>query len=218
MDKIVTVVHLTPAEFAAVIALFLPGFVSLKIHGFLQPAEKTEAAELLIDAFGFSLLNAGVFSWAIFGAGHELAKSSPNYAFVAGEAALICVVGPLLWPLLFRAVQSFGLLGGLQVRLPSAFDTFFSTDEPCWILVHLADGSRVGGRFGGNSYAIPFAPMNPNSGDFYIEELWLITEDGKFDAPIADSKGALFRQKDYVWLELFWDNELADEAADAESN
>ena len=92
----------------------------------------------------------------------------------------------------------------------TAFDAFFSTNEPCWVIVHLADGSRVGGWYGSSSFASAF----PHSGEFYLEELWTITDDGKFGAPVSDSKGALFRQKDYVWLELFWDRGSSGKSAD----
>ena len=215
MDKIATIITLSPPEFAAVVALFLPGFVSLKIHGFIRPWVQLAAAEMIIDAFGYSLLNAGVFSWAIFGASRELAEPLPDYRWVAFFAVLICLVGPVIWPILLRLVQRYVLRGGwLLGEQPTAFDAFFSTDNPCWIMVHLADGSRVGGWYGPNSYA----SAHPYSGDFYIEQLWSITPDGKFDAPIDNSKGALFRQSDYVWLELFWDNEVPDEAGDGEPN
>jgi hypothetical protein len=78
----------------------------------------------------------------------------------------------------------------------------FSTNEPCWVIVHLADGGRIGGYFGGES----FASAHPHSGDFYLEELWEIDPEGHFAQPIANSKGAIFHRNDYVWLEFFWDD------------
>lgn len=214
MDGITKLVALTPAEFAAVIALFLPGFVSLKIHAFLIPGTRQGAAELLIDAVGYSLMNGAVFSWAIFIASAEISSASPNYWKVGLFALLICVVGPVLWPILLRLVQRYWIRGKLLLgEQKSAFDAYFSTNQPCWIIVHLGDGSRIAGYFGESS----FASAHPHSGDFYLQELWNLDANGHFKGPIANSKGALFHRSDYVWLEFFWDGPSGEEVDDGDN-
>lgn len=77
-------------------------------------------------------------------------------------------------------------------------------------MIHLNDGSVVGGYYGPNSYAT----THPRSGDLYVEELWTITAEGHFAAPIPDSKGAVFRSEDYIWLEFLWDRHQPTEAVD----
>ncbi len=184
------------------IVLFLPGFVSLKLHRFLE-RRPSSATEALIDVVGFSVLNALVFFWPIYLNSHLLADAKPFWPAVVANAILICGIGPTIWPLLLRVIERYGLRGGwLLGEQKTAFDAYFSTSDPCWIIVHLKDGARVGGYFGGESYA----SAHPHSGDFYLQELWELDEDGHFEGPIANSKGAIFHRSDYIWLEFFWDS------------
>lgn len=202
MDSLAKIATLTPIQFWALIALFLPGFISLKLHRFLERRPAT-AAEALIDVVGFSLLNAVVLFWPIYLNGTLLADKQPYWRAIVANAALVCIVGPVAWPLVLRLVERYAIRGGLLLgEQKTAFDAYFSTNEPCWVIVHLKDGSRIGGYFGGDSYA----SAHPHSGDFYLQELWNLDEEGVFSGPISNSKGAIFHRSDYVWLEFFWDS------------
>ncbi len=202
MDGLAKIVTLTPVEFWALIALFLPGFISLKLHRFLE-RRPGSAAEALIDVVGFSLLNAVVLFWPIYLNGALLADKHPCWPAIVTNAFITCIAGPIAWPLILRLVERYAIRGGLLLgEQKTAFDAYFSTNEPCWVIVHLKDGSRIGGYFGGNSYA----SAHPHSGDFYLQELWELDEEGVFSGPIQNSKGAIFHRSDYVWLEFFWDS------------
>lgn len=192
-------VALTPAQFAAVIALFLPGFVSLRMDRLIHPGKDQGSAGDLVEILGYSLLNAGVLSWAVLRAAGELAAVEPDYAVLAGLAVLICVAGPLAWPLLFRVGQRWAARKG-WVMSPhrTAWDDFFSRKQPCWIVLHLHDGSLIGGYFGKRS----IASVGLEAGHIYIEELWELDADGEFIGVTPDTNGALFRPTDYLWVEL----------------
>lgn len=180
---------------------FLPGFISLKLYRFMEQRE-TSAGEAIIDVVGFSLLNAAALFWPIYIAATHLAISSPDYAIVIRNAFWVCFVGPIVWPVLFRLAKRFGLRGGwLLGEQKTAFDAYFSTKQPCWVIVHIQDSAPVAGYFGASSYA----SAHPHSGDFYLEELWTLSPTGAFEERIPNSKGALFRRSDYLWLEFFWD-------------
>ena len=202
MDGLAKIATLTPVQFWALIALFLPGFISLKLHRFLERRPAT-AAEALIDVVGFSLLNAVVLFWPIYLNGALLSEAQPYWRAIVANAVWVCIVGPAAWPLILRLVERYAIRGGLLLgEQKTAFDAYFSTNEPCWVIVHLKDGSRIGGYFGGDSYA----SAHPHSGDFYLQELWNLDREGVFDGPIPNSKGAIFHRSDYVWLEFFWDS------------
>ncbi|HEX7930306.1 MAG TPA: DUF6338 family protein [Sphingomicrobium sp.] len=202
MNDLAKIATLTPVQFWAIIVLFLPGFISLKLHRFLD-GRAASAAEALIDVVGFSLLNALAFWWPIYLNGQLLAEAKPYLPAVVGNTVWTCVAGPIIWPLGLRIIQRYGLRGGwLLGEQKTAFDAYFSTNEPCWVIVHLADERRIAGYFGGESYA----SAHPHSGDFYLQELWTLDEEGRFDQPIANSKGAIFHRSDYIWLEFFWDD------------
>ena len=202
MDDIAKIVALTLPQFAALVALFLPGFVSIKVDRLMQPGKRATGADFLVDALAYSLLNAAVFAWAIQRVSQELRGAAPNYALVWVLGVLICVVGPSLWPPIFRGLQRLGTR--LRVLMPPqlvAWDSFFSRRQPCWVIVHLKNGRLVGGYFGRES----FASVEPDSGHIYIEALWKVDRNGRFTSEVAGSKGAVFRPQYYDWIEFFHD-------------
>jgi len=202
MPDIDKIVALTLPQFAALVALFLPGFVSLKVDRLIQPGKQHTGADFIVDALAYSLLNAAVFGWAIWLASQELQSQATNYPLVWALGVLVCVVGPAAWPPLFRAIQRFGSsLGWLLAPHRVAWDKYFSRYEPCWVIVHLKNGKLIGGYFGPTSYA----SVEPDSGHLYLDELWKLDRNGKFIAAIAESKGAVFRPGDYDWIEFFHD-------------
>lgn len=201
MDGLSDLAALKPHQLWAVIVLFLPGFISLKLHRLIEQKQGT-AAEGLIDVVGFSLLNASLLFWPIYLASRYLAEPSPDYGWAIRNALWVCIAGPIAWPVAFQLIKRFALRGGwLLGEQKTAFDAYFSTNEPCWVIVHLKDGSAVGGYFGQDSYA----SAHPQSGEFYLQELWALDENGHFDRPIPNSKGAIFHRNDYSWLEFFRD-------------
>lgn len=208
MEAVTSIVALPAVQFAALVALFLPGFVSLKVDRLIKPGARPGATDLVLEAFAYSLINGGLLAWPILLASAELAAARPDYREVALYALVVCVIGPMLWPVLFRRAQAFGAARGWLLGQHSfAWDAFFERKETCWLIVHLADGSRVGAYFGKRSYAT----VEPESGHLYVEELWRLDDDGRFLAAIEGSKGAMFRPTDYVWLEAFWDGRQPNE-------
>jgi len=202
MDEFAKLVALTLPQFAAVVALFLPGFVALKVDRLIQPSTPNTATEFLVDTLAYSLLNAAALGWAIWLASDELNSTEPHYVLIWALGVLVCIVGPVCWPVMLRTLQRFGakrrwFLGPHRF----AWDNFFSRNEPCWIIVHLKGGLLVGGYFGPASYAT----VEPQSGHIYLEELWRLDNKGAFIEPVPASKGALFRPSDYDWVEVFHD-------------
>ncbi len=192
-------VALTSSQFAAVIALFLPGFLSLRIDRLIHPRRDHTATEDVIDILGYSLLNAGVLSWAILTATDILTGPSPNYLALGLWGALICVIAPVAWPLAFRGLQRWAARRGwIMSPHRTAWDDFFSRKQPCWVVVHMADGSLVGGYFGERS----IASVGTDAGHIYIEELWQLDGTGAFVKPTPETKGAIFRPTDYLWIEV----------------
>jgi len=206
MDQVAQVVDLTTAQFAALVALFLPGFVSLQVDWLIQPSARRGASELVLEAFGYSLVNAGLLFPLVLFATAELARPRPNWVGLWGAAVGLCAVGPAIWPALFRASQRWAAKRKLILGTHHyAWDNFFSRGEPCWLIFHMSDGGAVAGYFGRDSYAT----AEPASGHIYVEELWRLDEAGRIAEAIPDSKGALFRPGDYHWVEIFEDDKEA---------
>jgi hypothetical protein len=59
---------------------------------------------------------------------------------------------------------------------PSAWDFAFSRGAAGWVRVRFADGTWLGGWFGAESYASSF----PNPQELFVQEGWVIDDDGTF--------------------------------------
>jgi hypothetical protein len=208
MENVRDLVSLDPIQFAAVIVLLLPGFVSLKIDKILTPGAPQDPTSLVIEVFFYSLINAAILAIPILWVGQEFSQPEPNYVDIWLFGLLVCIVGPAAWPYIFRRVQQLAADRGLVLGYhKQAWDEFFSRRQSCWLIVHLNDGTLIGGYFGKKSYAT----TEPNSGTIYLEELWVLDNEGRFDSAIPNSKGALFRASDYVWIEALSNDQVKPE-------
>ena len=98
--------RLTAEQLALLVGLFLPGFVSIKIDRLIHPGDDVKAPEMLIDAFGYSVINAAFLSGLIILL-IQAVNGPPNFqSWWLG--ILIYLVGPCFWPILFRIVQRLG--------------------------------------------------------------------------------------------------------------
>jgi len=116
-----------------------------------------------------------------------------------GLLLLTLIALPAFWP--FGLKWTLRFLSASDVILKQArngWDEAFLRREPLFIIVHLKDGRRIGGYFGYQS----FAGVYPASGHLYLEMLWALDADGKFVAPVPDSRGIVLRPDDYHFVEL----------------
>lgn len=178
-----------------------PGLVSMQVYRLLMPAKAIEWTTAIVEALFYSFVNF-VLCFPIL-----LGLSWKDFSFLHAHpiwfslgVLIVLLVGPLLWPFLFvSAIRSKRLMKHLQLPYPTAWDAFFDRRQPCFLLVHLNDGSMVGGYFGDGSYASAF----PNDGDLYINAVYQLDEDGRFGQPVPDTRGVLLRKADYVYIEIF---------------
>ena len=179
------------------ILLLFPGFVALRTYGLFVPLGDKPAKDYVIETLSFGLVNFAFNAWAVAilldGNANEVA------AWLAGIWAL--VVCPALLALAFRWLQR-SLTRRQLILSPhrTPWDDVFTEREPYWIIAHLPDGTRIGGKF----FARSRASLHPQPGHLYIEELWkLEPETGAFVEAVPGSKGVLLRPTDYRMIELF---------------
>ena len=81
-----------------------------------------------------------------------------------------------------------------------AWDWFFRKgDQEYWVIVHLKDGSKVGGKYGRKS----FASSSPASPQIFLEKAWRLDDKGRFVSAIEGSAGILFTGEQLVAIEFF---------------
>ncbi|MDI6795119.1 MAG: DUF6338 family protein [bacterium] len=98
---------------------------------------------------------------------------------------IIMFAAPALWPFIFVKLLPIVKIFVHPIKKP--WDYVFGKRESYWIIVHLKEGSKVGGRFDTNSFASSY----PAEEQIYIEEVWNLDQNGTFLEPIERSKGII---------------------------
>ncbi|MCH9051476.1 MAG: hypothetical protein IIA72_10385 [Proteobacteria bacterium] len=159
------------------IAFVLPGAISMYVYGLKVPQGDQQLKDKVIEAISFSKINFVFLFWFIqFLFRPDFIQQNPFYSWILVISCFVVV--PVLWPfLLVWVLRAATRWEWVLEQARTAWDDFFSkASKGCWIIVELNDGSRIGGRFGENSYASAY----PDSGHIYLEELWEVNEDGTF--------------------------------------
>jgi hypothetical protein len=78
------------------------------------------------------------------------------------------------------------------------WDYVFKQRRPYWVIVTFKNGSKVAGRYGERS----FASSSPQKEQIYLEETWVLNEDGGFDRPTCQTAGVIITADDITSVEL----------------
>jgi hypothetical protein len=172
----------------------IPGFVSLKVWGIINASQQVKLTDSFLDAVCYSFLNFAFLFWLIPIAN----KASLPYSVLLFIAILL--VAPAIWPVLVKRLLSSKWLRGRVVNpVPTSWDHFFSRGQPCFLLLHLKDGSLIGGRYCGDSYASSY----PEPKDLFISEVWTIDKKGHFLSKIDSTAGMLINYDVIDFIEAF---------------
>jgi len=161
---------------------------------------RRDSSKAIFEAVAYSAINLGFFMPLIVAM--RSGKMGPVLYFVA--LFVILLGAPALWPFLLRKLLSsrwmtkYGLHPDEQ-----PWDFVFGQHEPFWIIVHLRDLRRIGGRFADNS----FASSNPAEPQIYLEQVWKLDENGHFSEPVERSRGIVVLSKEILAVEFFSYNE-----------
>lgn len=189
------------------IAFVIPGFVALKTYELLFPSERQDSSKQVIDAVAYSCLNYAFLFWPIWAVeAADLDSSHPNlyalfYLFVLFGA-------PVAWILLWKRVResdAFQSLAPHPTQKP--WDFVFGQRRTYWIVVTLKNGKRIAGMYGENS----FASSAPADEEIYLEQEWILNEDGGFDRPADQTAGIIVLASEIATVELYYSGEDANE-------
>lgn len=97
-----------------------------------------------------------------------------------------------------RVLTRFGL--GYLDRLPTAWEYIFDKRQGYYVRIHLKDeGGIIGGLFNTDS----FAANPPKPSDIYVEQVWLLDDEGNFIQPLPTTRGAWISQEIIAYIEFF---------------
>jgi hypothetical protein len=109
-------------------------------------------------------------------------------------------VVPSFWPIIFLKLTTWGPLAKYIVHpIQKPWDYIFNKREHSWVIVHLKDGRRIGGKYDTNSFSSSY----PSEEQIYLEEVWKLDEKNKFIEPIDRSKGIIVLSKEIIAVEFF---------------
>ena len=177
-------------EIELLILFIVPGFVASRAYRlFITEKAKPEFRLLLewltgsVLVFGPSLLVVRA-SFANIDAQPKTAATWLFVELLALPAVLGAAAGMLMrLDLVAKLLARVGVIH----PTPTAWDYYFGKREPCYVLITLEDGHRVGGLWHEKS----FASSDPDERDIYLEITWQVNSRGEFDKPIQGTKGIL---------------------------
>ncbi len=178
---------------------FVPGFISIKVYDLFIPCEKRDFTKSLFEVMGFSAINFAALSWLI------ILIHSDNFYFAHKFfyyllLIIILFIIPITWPLVFLKLSSWPPIAKKIIHpITKPWDYVFGKRESYWVIVHLRNGVKIGGKYNSKSFSSSY----PAEEQIYLEEVWRLDENGAFIEPIDRSAGILILGKDISSLELF---------------
>jgi len=181
------------------IAFVIPGFISIKVYELLTPSQAIDSSKQLIDAITYSSINYAILFIPILAI--ESNAIYQNYPkLYTAFYAFVLFVFPILWVILWKAVRHLEVF---QRNAPhptkKPWDFVFSQRKWYWVLVTLKNGDKVAGKYADKS----FSSSAPAMEQIYLEETWVLNEDGGFERPRNNSAGVIIVTDEISTVELF---------------
>jgi hypothetical protein len=177
----------------------IPGFISTKVYDLLIPGERRDFSKSLFEVIAYSAINFALLSWLIILI-HSKGFYDHHQLLYFGSLFLILFIFPILWPFAYYKASSWSFIAKRFIHpIPKPWDYVFGKRQSFWVIVHLKDKRRIGGRFDTNSFASSY----PAKEQIYLEEVWELGEKGNFVKRIDRSKGIVILGDEIVAIEFF---------------
>lgn len=181
------------------IAFVVPGFISLKMYALLQPTDFKDTSQQLVDAVAYSSINYALLIGPIYAVDYFGLKTSHPTIYVLFWVVVL-LIAPIAWACIFLRLRKTEFL---QRSMPhptgKPWDFVFRKREPYWVIATLIDGRQVAGLYSSKS----FASSSPALEQIYLQETWVLNEDGGLERPRFESAGIIILAKEIATIELF---------------
>lgn len=179
------------------ILFLVPGFIVVKVFDLLVPTERRDWSKHVLEAFAYGTLNLALWSWAI----DWLISMADKRPWITRSGMFtVLFVSPLLMGIGLNALLRWPWVRQwVRHPTPTAWDHFFGSGQPCWMLFRMKSGSLLGGLYGKGSFASSY----PHARDVYVGQVWRVDEAGRFHEPIAQTAGMLVSMDDCESIECF---------------
>ncbi|MBJ7266097.1 hypothetical protein IG389_02795 [Idiomarina abyssalis] len=178
------------------IAFVIPGFISIKAYQLLFPGTERPASTVIVDAIAYSCINYALLSIPIYFFDNS---SINNTLLVFLFYTFVLFVAPILIVIFWKLIRTRNFF---QKNAPhptsKPWDYVFSKRKCYWIKVVLKDGTLIGGKYSRDS----FASSAPAGEQIYLEETWILDEDGAFIRKKNLSAGVIILTSEISHIEL----------------
>lgn len=179
-------------------AFVIPGFISIKCYELLYPAPSRVSSELLVDAIAYSSMNYAILAYPVIyveKSGFLNQRPWFCYAFYV----FVLFVFPVILVFFWRFLLSSDYLQKI-VPHPTGkpWDYVFSQRRCYWVKVTLKSGVVIAGKYAEKS----FASSAPSAEQIYLEEAWLLNENGAFLREKNQTAGVIIIADDISCIEL----------------
>jgi len=182
-----------------ILIFFVPGFISMKVYDLYIPSERRDFSKSLLEAVSFSLFNFAILFWFIAAIhSDDFPTNHPFWYYVF--FLLIVFVAPMVWTTLYILLLNSKILQKWFVHpVSKPWDYLFGKKQSYWVIVHMKDGRRIGGRYDTNSFSSSY----PAPEQIYLEELWRLDEAGRFLEKVERSHGIIISASEFQSIEFF---------------
>ncbi|MDZ7860599.1 MAG: DUF6338 family protein [Candidatus Krumholzibacteriota bacterium] len=180
------------------LAFFIPGFISIKTYSLLVPGERFDFTKQLAEVIGYSALNYAVFSWMLI---PQISNCISNHTYLLIIVILVVLlIAPILWPIIILKILKWKWVKEHVISsISKPWDYVFGKKESYWAIVHLKDGRKIAGVYAAKSFSSSY----PAKEQIYLEQVWMLSDEGKFERKVARSKGILIIGDEILAIELF---------------
>ena len=181
------------------IAFVIPGFVSLKAYELLFPIQRTDSSKQIVEAITYSCINYALLFWPIVLVERSDLRESSSFLYFLFYV-FVLFIAPIIWVWLWKKIRtSDAFQNSAPHPTQKPWDYVFSKRTPYWVIVTLKDGTKIAGSYDSES----FSSSAPAEEQLYLEEAWVLNDDGGFERPRKSTAGIIILSNEIVTVELF---------------
>jgi hypothetical protein len=185
-------------KLALFIAFVIPGFISIKAYQLAFPGAERATSEQIVDAIAYSSINYALLILPIISVESGSLKETCKIFYYLFYV-LVLFIAPIIWVVIWRYLRTRDFFQR-NAPHPTAkpWDYVFAQRKSYWVKVTLKNGTIIAGRYADKS----FASSAPASEQIYLEETWVLNENGGFERAKNNTAGVIILSSEISHIEL----------------
>lgn len=185
-------------KLALFIAFVIPGFISIKAYQLAFPGTERAISDQLIDAIAYSSINYALLIFPIISIESGNLKETYRFLYYLFYV-FVLFFAPIIWVLIWKYLRTRNFFQR-NAPHPTAkpWDYVFAQRKPYWVKVTLNNGAIIAGRYADKS----FASSAPAPEQIYLEETWVINQNGGFVRAKNNTAGVIILSNEISHIEL----------------